>query len=319
MRQRAARAVEADLGHIRSSVDTLMEREISRAAESASRQKMVIWTGLALTFIFASASVGLVVWSLPASPTASDPGRIGVVLPEGSRGGSVQVNTQFSAKVDSSASFQIVVNVLPDQGSTSATPTSIGLLFCGEIRLGLHLTEANTPKQPALEPVKSRVEWDSRLGDRKACDYVTITSQTWQVILDGSSELRLATAQGRKVLYTLPGVTTTTMDETINGSLVHPLPRGTYLYVAMTDVPADLTVNAAAPQIPAAGDLAWSFADVRSTNPPDEYRIAGDLGDRENLAQFALFAAGALIGIAGAAALWALEALVEGARRRSPR
>jgi hypothetical protein len=229
------------------------------------------------------------------------------------------VNTQFSAKVGSPASFQVVVSVFPDPASPSSTPTSIGFLFCGEIRLGLRLAEANTPNQPDLAPVRSPVEWDSRFGDRKACDYVTITSQNWQIILDGSSDLRLATAQGKKVLYALPGVTTTAIDETINGSLVHPLPSGTYLDVAMTDVPADLTVNAAAPQIPAAGDLAWTFADVRRANLPDEYRIAGDLGDRENLSQFALFAAGALIGIAGAAALWALEAVVEGAWRRSRR
>lgn len=318
--KRAAHAIEADLGHLRATIDRLLERENSRAADAASRRRIVIWTGFALALVFGLVSVGLLVWSLPASPTASDPGRIGVVLPVGSRDGSVQVYTAFSGKVDSPASFEVVVSVIPQTDGTPTTPTSIGFLFCGDIRLGLRLTEANTPDQPDLAAVKSdTLESDSRLGDRSECDYVTITSQSWQVILYGSSDLRLAKADGKRVLYALPGVTTTAIDETVNGSVVRPLPSGTSLDVAMADVPVDLTVSTAAPQIPAAGNLAWSFADLRTTNSPDEYRIAGELGDRENLSQFALFTAGALIGVAGAALLWALEALVDRPTRRSSR
>jgi hypothetical protein len=319
-RKRSVHSIEADLRHVRSTVDRLLESENSRAADAASRRRMAIWIGFALALVFSLVSVGLLVWSLPASPTASAPGRIGLVLPEGARNGSVQVHADFSGKVDSPASFQVVVSVIPQTDTAPTTPTSIGFLFCGDIRLGLRLTEANTPDQPAPVGVESdSLESDSRLGDRRECDFVTITSQSWQVILQASSDLRLATADGKRVLYALPGVTTTAIDETINGSVVHPLPSGTSLDVAMADVPVDLTVSAAAPQIPAAGDLAWSFADLRTTNAPNEYRIAGELGDRENLSEFALFTAGALIGIAGAALLWALEALFDGPRRRSRR
>lgn len=319
-RKAATRAIEANLAHVRSAVDRLLETENLKAKDAASRRRIVIWTGFAVALVFGLVSVGLLVWSLPASPTASDPGRIGVVLPEGSRGGSIQMYASFSGKVDSRASFEVVVSVFPETDATPTTPTSIGFLFCGEIRRGLRLTEANTPEQPDLAAVRrDSLESDSRLGDRSECDFVTITSQSSQVILYGSSDLSLATASGKKVLYVLPGVTTTVIDETVNGTLVHPLPSGTSIDVAMADVPVDLTVSAAAPQIPAAGDLAWSFADIGTTNAPSEYRIAGELGDRENLSQSALFTAGALIGVVGAALLWALQALVDGSRKRSRR
>jgi hypothetical protein len=319
-RSRATQAIEANLAHVRLIVDRLLETEDLKAREVASRRRVVIRTGFAATLVLGLVSVGLLVWSLPVSPTASDPGRIGVVLPDGGSGGSIQMFASFSGEVDSRASFRVVVSVFPGTDYTSTTPTSIGFFFCGEIRRGLRLTEANAPDQPDLAAVESdSLESDSRLGDRSECDFVTITSQSRQVILFGSSDLRLAAASGKRVLYALPGVTTAAIEETVNGTLVHPLPTGTSLHVVMENVPVDLSVSAAAPQIPAAGDLAWSFADIGTTNPPSQYRIAGELGDRENLSQAALFTAGALVGVAGAALLWALEALVDGSSKRSRR
>jgi hypothetical protein len=313
-------AIEANLAHVRLTVDRLLETEDVKAREVASRRRVVIRTGFSVALVFGLLSVGLLVWSLPVSPTASDPGRIGVVLPQGGRGGSFQVYASFSGEVDSRASFRIVVTVFPERDGTPTTPTSIGFFFCGEMRRGLQLTEANAPDQPELAAVESNlIESDSRLGDRSECEFVTITSPTEQVILFGSSDLHLAAASGKRVLYALPGVTTTVVDETVNGTLVHPLPSGASLDVMIDEVPVDLSVSAAAPQIPEAGDLAWAFTDIRTTNAPSEYRVAGELGDRENLSQAALFTAGSLIGVAGAALLWALEALVDGSRKRSRR
>lgn len=315
--KRSTQAIEANLAHVRLIVDRLLEMENSKAQEVASRRRTAIWAGFLVSLTFGLVSVGLLVWSLPASPTASDPGRIAVVLPEGSRGGSVRVNASFSGEVDSRALFKVVVSMFPETEARSKTPTSIGFFFCGAIRRGLLLTEVNAPDQPDLAAVESdSLESDSRLGARSECEFVTITSSSWQVILYGSSDLRLANASGKRVLYVLPGVTTTAIDETVNGSVVHPLPSGTSLDVMMEDIPVDLAVSAASPQIPEAGNLAWSFADIKLTNAPSEYRIAGELSDRNNLSQVALFTAGALVGVAGAAVLWALEALMVGRRKR---
>ena len=163
-RKAAAHAIEANLAHVRLTVDRLLETEDLKAKDAASRRRIVIWTGFAVALVFGLLSVGLLVWSLPASPTASDPGRIGVVLPEGSRGGTIQINASFSGKVDSRASFKVVVSVFPETEATPTTPTSIGFLFCGEIRRGLRLTEANTPDQPDLTAVRRHsLESDSRL------------------------------------------------------------------------------------------------------------------------------------------------------------
>jgi len=315
--KRSTQAIETNLAHVRLTVDRLLETENLRVGEIASRRRRVIWTGFLVSFIFGLVSVWLLVSSLPASPKASDPGRIAVVLPEGSRDGTVRIDASFTGVVDSRAFFKVVVSLFPDTDAASTTPTSFGFFFCGEIRRGLILTEANAADQPDLAAVESdSLESDSRLGARSECEFVTITSSTWQVILYGSSDLRLSTASGKRVLYVLPGVTTTAIDETVNGSVVHPLPSGTSLDVRMVDVPVDLLVSAASPQIPEAGSLAWSSADIGMTNAPSEYRIAGELGDRDNFAQAKLFTAGALVGVAGAALLWAIEALVAGPRKR---
>lgn len=282
----------------------------SDAAVAQSRRRAVVWVGGILTCVFTAASIGLLAVALPASPTAPDPGRIGVVMPE-EPDAPMQVYASFSGAVDSKARFKLVVSTMLSPES-AASATSIGVFFCGAIREGLELTQANTSEVPVPVSVEQDVlEADSRLGSRSDCDFVTVSSDNWQVILYGESDHAFATTAGEKVLYVLPGVTTTVVDESVNGALMHPLARDSTLDVQMLEIPPDLTVNTAAPQIPADGNLAWTFQDVRGIDAPSEYRVSGVLEDRENSAQALLFTAGALIGLAGAALLWAVEGAVE--------
>lgn len=309
-RDRAVEAIESEMRDLRASLDVLAKDRASEAAVGQSRRRAVVWVGAVLACVFTAASIGLVAVSLPSSPTAPDQGRIGVVMPE-DPDGTVQVYASFSGSLDSKSRFELVVSVFPPAESSSSG-TSVGIFFCGAIREGLKLRQANTNDIPSPVPVEQDVlEADSRLGERSECEFVSVTSDNFQVILFGESDHSSVTTAGKKALYVFPGVATTVAEENVNGMLMRPLPRDSTLDVVMTDVPPDLTVSASAPQIPPDGNLAWPFADIRSINAPSEYRISGVLGDRENTSQALLFTAGALIGLAGAALLWALEGIVE--------
>lgn len=318
MRKRAVEAVGADVRALRASVDAFARDQEIDAGVATSRRWAFVWVGGILACLFTAASIGLVVVALPASPTAPDPGRIGVVMPQ-YPDGTVQVHASFSGVLDSKAHFKLIVSVLPSS-EAEASQTSVGVFFCGAIREGLVLEQVNTSETPTTAPVEPDVlEFDTRLGYRTECDFVRVSSDTWQVALYGTSDLALATTAGERVVYALPGVTTSTIEENVNGELMRPVLHDTTLQVEMTEVSSDLTVTASAPQIPAAGVLAWSFADIRGVNAPSEYRVSGTLADRENSSQAFLFMAGALIGLAGAALLWAIEGIVEVviARRRT--
>ncbi|NYF18204.1 hypothetical protein HDC37_003060 [Microbacterium sp. AK009] len=299
-----------DLHGLRKSIDAIASDQASDAALEHKRRLGIAWLGGTLACVLTITSIVLVTVSLPASPTSAAPGRIGVVMPE-APDGTVQVHASFSGAVDSGAQFELIASVFP-AGDSVVDRTSVGIFFCGPIRNGLELTQANTSDIPTPVPVEpGALEADSRLGPRSECDFVTVSSYNWQVILYGNSDHALAMTAGEKVLYALPGVTTTFRDEIVNGALMHPLPQDSTVQVAMSQVPSDLTVSAAAPQIPAAGDLAWTYTDVVRVNAPDDYRLSGVLGDRESSSQALLFTAGALVGLAGAALLWALEGIVE--------
>jgi hypothetical protein len=310
LRKRAAEAIRADIRVLRVTVDAIAHDQEVDADVATSRRWTYVWVGGILACLFTAASIGLVMVSLPASPVAPDPGQIGVVMPQ-DPDGTVQVYASFSGMVDSKAHFKLIVSVFPSV-EAETSQTSVGVFLCGAIREGLVLRQVNTSEIPTIVPVKPDVlEFDTRLGYRSECDFVSVSSDTWQVALYGISNLASATTAGEKVVYAFPGVTTSTLEENVNGELMRPVLHDTSLQVEMTEVPSDLTVTASAPQITASGVLAWSFADIRGVNAPSEYRVSGILADRENSSQAFLFVAGALIGLAGAALLWAIEGIVE--------
>jgi hypothetical protein len=302
--------VHSSTDQISLTLQTLMSEKHAERAKAESRRRKILISGFALAAISGCASAYLLMSSLPASPTSSDPGRIGIVLPEDAAD-SFLVDTYFDVSREDAAEFKIVVSAFPSNGVAQAS-TSVGFLFCGAVRNGLQLSEANTHESPIARAItRSTIETDSRLGYRSKCDYVMVTTSTWQVILSGSSDQALTTSAGSKVLYALPGVTTTGVEEEIDGTVLYPMPKETTVTVSMDSVPVDLTVNAAAPQIPAGGRLSWSSSGAEGFNLPSEYRVSGSLGNRANETQSALFAAGLLGGFAGAALIWALEAFVD--------
>jgi hypothetical protein len=130
-----------------------------------------------------------------------------------------------------------------------------------------------------------------------------------QAVLHISSSRLIAVTSGAKILYTLPGITTLVSTEDLNGSPVHPLPSDSTVEVTLSGVPADLTVAAASPQIPAAGQLDWGYT-LGPSRLPLVYRVSGSLASAERTAQRNIFFAGAFLGISGAAVIWLIESLI---------
>jgi hypothetical protein len=308
-----------------ASVEHLLV-EIDQEERLANRRSL--WSvaiGSAVLVATGVCGAALLLASSAEAPTVDPSGRIGVVLLDDPTNSLVQVDAAFSASTEDASRFDINVSVFPVPAknlNSGGFKTRIGFLFCGPIREGLEIVERNEGPQPAPSPVTSfTLESDSFLGDRTDCDILEVTSSTAQVLLSGKTAATFAASAGERVLYAFPGVTTTSRAEDFNGTATIPLPVGATVSVSLASVPSDLQIYQAAPQIPSNGRLSW-VSTMGTELPPDEYRVAGVLGNRQTSASVAIFAAGALVGVAGAALLWVMEAvvgLVPRARRRSVR
>jgi hypothetical protein len=111
------------------------------------------------------------------------------------------------------------------------------------------------------------------------------------------------------VLYALPGVVTVPSTLPLGELRPAPLPPGSTLTMNLTSVPSDLQVTIASPQFPDSGRLQWTHKFGRDSRPSPEYRVTGGLQDRQSSGQANILVAGALLGIAGGALIWALEML----------
>ena len=296
-----------------ASVNRLLQELQVERLDARRRRWLSVSAGIALALLAGASGWGLLLASTPqTSPAVSPTGRIGIVsvgsLPESI----VRVDADFSASSDEPGSFSIVVSVYPSPAQDLLTSTfkpTIGFLFCGDLREGLTLTEANHGRQPSPTPVTGSTIFDSVVGERAECDYLEITGITSQVALSGSTDTAFASTEGSRVLYAFPGVVAPFLPESINASTAIPLPSETEITVSLRDIPADLQVSQSMPQIPADGQLSWTST-LGSAIPPSEYRVSGVLENAQASASVGLFAAGALVGIAGAAVLWVMESAI---------
>lgn len=304
-----------------ANVDKLIRELRVERLDAQRRRWWSVGVGSVLALLAGASGWGLLLASTPQTPPAISPtGRIGIVsvgsLPESV----VRVDADFSASSDERGSFSIAVSAYPSPAQNLLTwsfkPT-IGFLFCGDLREGLTLTEANQGPQPSPTPVTNSTMVDSVVGERAECDYLEVTGITSQVVLRGSTDTAFASTEGSRILYAFPGVVAPFLPELINTSTALPLPSETEISVSLRDLPTDLQVAQSMPQIPADGQLSWTST-LGSALPPSEYRLSGVLETAQASASVGLFAAGALVGVAGAAVLWVMEAVVGIVRKSRP-
>ncbi|MFC8797328.1 hypothetical protein ACFT2C_06320 [Promicromonospora sp. NPDC057138] len=252
--------------------------------------------------------------AISASPTSTDPGRIGVAVIDQDGKRPVQISAQFAVAADSSTRFQIVVSDLTD------ATEEVALFFCGPIRDGLDLEEVNQGPLVLSQAPNSPARYDSVLGDRSECSYTTSRLEPGhQTIVVGQSRYSFLARTGANVLYTVPGVRTVLTREDLGGETMAPLDPASTVSITMAGLPNDLQIAAAVPQLPDSGLPSWSYEVGGQPRVPGEYRVMGHLVTVENRAQATVFFAGAFVGISGAAVLWLIEILVTGALGGRPR
>lgn len=289
-------------------IDSMHERASTAGQVRQSRQRTV----LAVVAAVVAVVTGLMSWqllsgSLPTSPTALPPGRIGIATVGDAERDTVQVVARFSAEDPNSTEFELIVT---DLGRKA--PTEIVLFFCGPIREGLRLSDVNDEGEISFQPMPIRGSSDSNLGHHDACQFavVKLASEFFrQVILAGRSSHPIRAGSGADVMYSLPGVTTPVVKQDFLGKEAYPLGMGSTIDVSFTDIPDDLRVVHSRPQIPDSGSLAW---EQRLSVPglPGLYRVTGELTTEKARSEVDFFVAGAFVGIFGAAALWLLEILL---------
>jgi hypothetical protein len=125
---------------------------------------------LAAFVVIASALGGYWLYSLGQSgtPTATDPGRIGVaVLGDPGSSGPLEVAGLFFRRSNSST-IQLTVT---DLAGRSDVRKRVVVYLCGAIREGAEMTDLNRGAL-TLQPLQtSPIVADSRLGDRRTCAY----------------------------------------------------------------------------------------------------------------------------------------------------
>src|SRR5688572_11544617 len=106
-RSRSVRALAEDIAAVRSSADRslanlnqLVDEQLFERAQADARRRNVAVTGLVLAIISGAVSVYLLTTSLPPDPTASEPGRIGIVFPADVSDMTIWVDAEFDASVD---------------------------------------------------------------------------------------------------------------------------------------------------------------------------------------------------------------------------
>lgn len=264
---------------------------------------------LAGLVVFAMSAVGAFLLFLPSMagpPLGRDPGRVGIALIGQTDPQNIQADLFIDASVEDSMSFTLAVS---DFGTDhSVDPLKVVIYACGRVRENLVLQEVNGGKILELKPIDgSPVVSDSLLGDRSECTYTVSTMASWQILISAVSTTPVATRSGDGIMYTLPGLTTLLLDEAVGRETAMPLPRDSRLNVALQNVRGDFSVTASVPQIPESGRLAWTTLLDPGPDIPNQYRISGTLATERNRLQAGIFAAGALVGVAGAALLFSAE------------
>lgn len=307
------RLVLTEIERVNQTIGGLERRhemaEFRRAeADRHHRRRNVLVATLAFT-LSAGAGVALFFPSMANLPTASDPGRIGVALLRQASPRVLQASVRIDGSAPDSMAFTLAVSDF--SGDRSKGPFEVAIYACGRVAAGLVMQEMNGGKILEMKPIDgSRIEFDSRLGERSECTYTVASTPDFQVLLAARSMARLASTSGDGILYALPALTTLFQEEPLGQDVATPLAEDSTLSVSLDNVRSDFNLSASAPQVPDSGQFAWTTSVNPRTAIPSQYRISGTLAAERNRIQAGIFAAGALAGLAGAALLWLIESVI---------
>jgi hypothetical protein len=292
---------------------------------------------LVLVLIAATVTLtaGLWAWRLASgvfspAPRLPSPGTI-VVATETATGEAmeaVEVNLLYNASIgQQTTSLMLALTQTVSSAAAQSNPPDLLVFLCGPIAQDPHFVDNRQTSITWHRPNLEHGDIESNFGRVSECIYtpIKLTSSSpgdriCQALLLGTSGAPPSQVSGDQVLYVWPGVVT--MPAIPIGDLnPAPVPTGSTMTASITETPVDLQNVTASPQLPDSGRLRWT-ANFRTREPPPrEFRLSGQLHDRQTKGQRQLFLAGALIGVAGGGLVWLIESLVVmivSPARRSP-
>lgn len=120
---------------------------------------------------------------------------------------------------------------------------------------------------------------------------------------------------GAGIAYAWPGILTLPQAESPSDALpIAPLMKGSTYTVLFLNMPDDISNVVSDPSLTLGPDdlqVTGSFDNDSILQEPEEFRLSGDLSNSQASDQRDLFIAGALVGVAGGAAIWFLELLAK--------
>jgi hypothetical protein len=250
-------------------------------------------------------------------PLISSPGTI-VVATDGINSlgqKTIMVNITYDASVDQRrTNTTISIHQLLKASQAKSKPPTIIVFLCGPV--AEHPKFSNNRFQPITwhRTLPLSNAWASDIGFLSRCidTKVALTGAGTPYrsnLLEGSSGPSPSRTSGDNVIFAFPGAATIPSFPIRN--LKPALLLGDSAFtVALSDPPNDLSNVVASPQFPNSGILQWGG---RFSNGPKEsqYRLSGNLLNQQTSNQRNLFIAGALVGVAGGAAILFLDLLTK--------
>lgn len=268
----------------------------------------------------------VVAWHLASAdfapaPVLSNPGTIFVAAQSGSRtsGAPIKISVNYNAVIGtrSTAFTMDLTQVLPGQSIKQNSPKVI-LMLCGTIARHPRFVDNRLRSIQWHHLVLPPGESNSLVRAGSECVYTVVSltsesleSQFFQATVHGSSGTAASRVSGDRILYALHGVAVWPPTIPMESFRAGLLPRGSALELDLSGFPSDLENVTASPQLPNSGILQWAGRlNPVPAMPVYQYRLGGQLTDREAATQRELFISGAFVGVAGAGVIWFLEQLV---------
>jgi hypothetical protein len=277
---------------------------------------------------------GLWAWRLASSqfapsPVIPSPGSIIV----GTYGHATDHNPidaylEYDASLDQhSTSYSLTLTQQDTSGASGSKSPGIVIFLCGAAAKNPSLTSHAYPDEVRPITWRAASQFDGyeftggvvSYAFPEQCIFTLLTlafdpaAGSSTVFLSGHSGPPPSKVSGAGIIYAWPGIFSLPQADYKGNFTVVPLIKGSTYTVAFPDLPNDISNIVTNPDLtpsPSGMQLTGSF-NYGFTDFDPEFRLSGDLSNRQANGQRNLFIAGALVGVAGGAVIWLLELLTK--------
>jgi hypothetical protein len=232
--------------------------------------------------------------------------------------------------------LQLSVEQKDDTTAKGTSSFGIILFLCGEAAINPDFTSSTNPNPNFFDLQGKKVIWRNASTFYRNVNYFTLFSEFpttciysmmhftsggdesngddpstgyGDITMDGNSGLTPSKVSGAEVSYVWPGILNVP-NPVSNGKVeAVPLPSNSRYTADFFYPPGDISDVVTSPPLTQEPAGYTTEGSINDASP--EFRLTGELADSQIHGQEDLFIAGALVGVAGAGAIWFLEMLVK--------